>query len=662
MTARPALVTQSLLLAALCLLAIAAYLPGLSGDYMFDDMPNLLNNYRLQLDDLDYDTLHSAAYSSGAGLFRRPISMVTFALNRYFYGTSPWSFKVTNLAIHLLTGIGIFLLVRLLIESYRTLFRSGLSGRAAFWLPVIISGLWLVHPLNLTPVLYIVQRMTSLAAMFTVFGLCLYTAGRQRMLAGRHGIAHVLTGFALFGALATLSKETGVLMPLYMLVIEISLFRFRNQDGSRSKFVTALFVTAILIPLGLFLAVLVINPESVLNYHSRNFTLLERVLTESRVLVFYLKLIIMPSINELGLYHDDIALSRGLLDPPTTLYSMIALSTLLAAAGIALLKSRPLAGLGVLWFFAGHALESTIFQLDIAYEHRNYLADMGILLAVCTMAAELRITHVAQVTRAIMPVFFLAVFTYTTWLRAGQWGNNVDHAFYEARHHPDSFLAVSAAARIYARLALHYQPGAADSAYAYLARASELDDFSILVDVIRIKLSYLLDRTVEPAWFDNIMKRLSQGPIKPTHIDSLHELANCIGMGCDMPVETMEQLFQTALDNDSLDHLPVLHADLLNVYSYFTINKTGDFEKGRALFSRTIELDPKEPQRWINLTQLLIAMERYDEAEQLLDKFIASDVHGSVVHIVNDLQFEIDTKRKDTGTSAYPTLSETLQP
>lgn len=661
MTSRPALVTQSLLLAALCLLAIAAYLPGLSGDYMFDDMPNLLNNPRLQFDTLDFDALHSAAYSSGAGLFRRPVSMLTFALNRHFFGIDPWSFKVTNLAIHLLTGIGIFLLVRLLVNNYRALPQSSLSDRATFWLPVIVAGLWLVHPLNLVPVLYIVQRMSSLAAMFTVYGLCLYTLGRQRLRAGDHGITHVLTGVMLFGGLAILSKETGVLLFLYMLVIEISLFRFRGCHGTPSKFILGLFAAVILVPAGLLVIVLAVSPESILTYHGREFTLVERVLTETRVLMFYLKLIIMPSINELGLYHDDITLSHGLLDPPSTVYSIVALIALFAA-GIASLRSRPLAGLGILWFFAGHALESTIFQLDIAYEHRNYLADMGIILAVCSLAAQVRVTRMGVVARAAMPVFFLLVFTYTTWLRATQWSDNIDHAIYEANHHPYSFLANFAAARIYARLALHQQPGALEKADKYLARASKLDNATILADVTRIKLGYLLDRPVDPAWFENINGRLSTGPIKATHIESLHDLASCIGSGCDIPLETMDRLYRTALSNDSLEHLPVKHAELLNVYSYFTINKTGNFDKGYELFSRALELDPKEPQRWINLTRLLIAMERYDEAEDLLDEFRVSAIHGGVTGIAFELQSELDSKRKETGDPDSQQLSTTMQP
>lgn len=646
-----------LILAGLCLLTVLAYMPGLSGDYMFDDMPNLLLNKRMQVDSLDMDSLMSAAYSSGAGLFRRPVSMATFALNRYFFEVGPRSFKITNLVIHVLTGLVIFLLCRLLISSYRARHTTAMSNRAAYWLPLVVTGLWLLHPLNLTPVLYIVQRMTSLAALFTVCGLCLYTLGRQRMLAGKHGLAYIVTGLVVFGGLATLSKESGVLLPLYMLVIEISLFRFRDHHGLPSKSVMGLFAIIILLPLGLVMAVLVVNPESILNYHSRNFTLVERVLTEGRVLVFYLKLIVAPSITELGLYHDDIPLSRGLLDPPSTLYSILGLAALLVTA-IALLKARPLASLGILWFFAGHALESTIFQLDIAYEHRNYLADMGIILALCSLAAQQNVTRLAHIARTAIPICFLLLFAHTTWLRAGQWSDNVNHAVYEARHHPESYRAVYSAARIYARMALLHQPGAEEKAYHYLDRASALDETDIMSDVVRIKLSSILGRPVQQEWFDSILSKAGKDPFRPVRVDSLYQLMSCIGDPCDIPLETMNSIFINALSADSLQHLPDLHSKLLNVYGYFMINKANDFEQGLAIFKWAIDINPSEAQHWINLIQVQIAMGRYDEAEQTLEKFRLTDTHGSVTKDIVELQSDIDNMRLAPATNTGQTLQQ----
>ena len=107
------------LFAAICLLTIVIYVPGLSGDYMFDDMSNLLHNPQLNIESLDMESLQGAVFSSNSGKLRRPVSMLSFTLNRYFFGIAPYSHKVVNLIIHLLTGIGLYFLSRLIMRGYR---------------------------------------------------------------------------------------------------------------------------------------------------------------------------------------------------------------------------------------------------------------------------------------------------------------------------------------------------------------------------------------------------------------------------------------------------------------------------------------------------------------------------------------------------------------
>ncbi len=97
------------LFAVICLLTVIIYIPGLSGDYMFDDMPNLLHNPQLDITSLDSQSMQGAVFSSGSGKLRRPVSMLSFTLNRYFFGIDPYSHKVVNLIIHILTGIGLYL-------------------------------------------------------------------------------------------------------------------------------------------------------------------------------------------------------------------------------------------------------------------------------------------------------------------------------------------------------------------------------------------------------------------------------------------------------------------------------------------------------------------------------------------------------------------------
>jgi tetratricopeptide (TPR) repeat protein len=305
----------------------------------------------------------------------------------------------------------------------------------------------------------------------------------------------------------------------------------------------------------------------------------------------------------------------------STLYSLLTLAGLLAGS-LLLITKRPLISLGILWFFAGHALESTIFPLEIAHEHRNYLADYGILLAATSALAQAPIRRLAGPIRMAAPALFFLLFSYTTWLRSEQWSDNINHAIYEARHHPNSPRAVFAAGRIHARLAVQgRQTSHEGKAFDYLERAGELDRTGIMPDVTLIKLSYLLDRPVDPIRFDVMLDKLSRYPVSPADIISLQALAECAGDQCKIPHETMDVLFDAALKKESVP--------LLMVYGYYKTTKQGDAQTGLKSFSRAVELDPQQSQHWLALVNLLVVMGELDEAEKRLAQFTAADAHGS---------------------------------
>jgi hypothetical protein len=627
------------------LLTVIVYFPGLSGDYMFDDRANLLQNRQLEFETLDLETLQNAAFSSGSGALRRPVSMASFALNRYFFGIAPFSHKVVNLGIHLLTGAALFLLGRMLLLSYRQYRAPGLSQQVVTWLPLVVAGLWLVHPLNLTTVLYIVQRMTSLAALFTVCGLLLYVKGRRRMLAGRHGLSLILTGLLVCGGLAVFSKENGILLPLYMLVLEVTLFRFRAASGRFDATIGSFYLLVLAIPAAVATFYLATHAEIYLNYDGRDFNLQERLLTQGRVLLFYLQMIVTPSIQELGLYHDDIPVSLGLLEPPATLYSLIALAGMLLAA-LALLGKRPLVSLGILWFFAGHVLESSIIPLEMAHEHRNYLADYGILLALGSAVAEAPLRRAGPLLKAALPAVFFCLFGYTTWLRSEQWSDNINHAVYEALHHPESFRSVFAAGRIHARLALNGNNESEARAFELLERARELDKTGIMSDITLIKFSFLTDRPVEAARYEDVIHKLATHPLSSSDISSLKTLAECAGDSCDIPESTMDRIFQQALRTE--------HPEVLTIYGFYRINKRSDFAGGLSLFERALELDPRENQRWVNLINLLTVMQRFEDAERKLEQFRLVDTHRNNSRDYRILRQDLDSVREQYKNLEHP--------
>ncbi|HDO34469.1 MAG TPA: hypothetical protein ENH08_05055, partial [Chromatiales bacterium] len=125
---------DALVLFALLALTAAAYWPGLAGGYLYDDMPNIVDNTRVHLHTLAPEALLSASFSSHAGPLMRPISMASFALDYYFFGPAPYAFKVTNLAVHLLNGLLIFWLTTLVLRGYRRYRPDDLTDTGARWL------------------------------------------------------------------------------------------------------------------------------------------------------------------------------------------------------------------------------------------------------------------------------------------------------------------------------------------------------------------------------------------------------------------------------------------------------------------------------------------------------------------------------------------------
>ncbi|MDD4887312.1 MAG: hypothetical protein PHO64_10405, partial [Thiomonas sp.] len=389
--------TPKLFLLVILALGLLVYWPGLSGGYVFDDFGNLVDNAAFAQSALQTHFWH-AIWSAHAGPLDRPLSMFTFAAQMVFTGMNPWPLKLANVLLHLLNGWLVWLL------SVRVL--GWLEGRAprpwlvgAPTLALLATAAWVLAPIQLTAVLYVIQREEALASAFMLLGLLAYWHGRMRLIAGRRGaLAWIWGSLAAGTTLAALAKETGVMLPAYAFVLEWLVLRgaLAAQSlpspalptrGAGANTVPPglnplipVFVVLLLIPGVLGLAWLLPGALNGSAYAARPFTLSERLFTEGRVLVDYLRWIVLPSPDALSLYHDDIALSTGWLSPWTTAASWAFLAALLGAA-LWLRRRLPLFAFGVLWWFTGQSLLSTFVPLELVYEHRNYLPDCGIFLA-----------------------------------------------------------------------------------------------------------------------------------------------------------------------------------------------------------------------------------------------------------------------------------------
>ena len=598
------------------ILTAFAYWPGLHGDFVLDDFPNLLENRALQIDSFSLEAFWQAALSSGAGTLRRPLSMFSFAVNHYLSEYDPLAYKVTNLGIHLLCGIALFVLTSRLLSAYREFCDEDVPQATVRWAPMVVAAFWLIHPINVTGVLYIVQRMTSLAALFTVLAVIAWVTWRRRRYEGRKNWLAPFVVSIAFTVLGLLSKENAALVPAFAILIEAAIFRGRTLDGRIDNRVVWFFLLLLVLPVLLTVSFLVTNPGYILNgYEGRTFSLGERLLTESRVLMLYLQWIIVPSASSLGLYHDDVAVSTGLLTPPTTALAVAAIFGMLAI-GTLLLRRAPIVSLGILWFFAGHTLESTIIPLELVYEHRNYLPSYGILLglgyALFQLAGRLHLNKLAVALGSVA----LLVFSAVTFVRAQQWQDNITHAITEANNHPRSPRAVYMAGRIYANL---YLTGGIDSptrAYEYLERASALDGDSILPSAALVMFAAKSSEPIRKAWPETIISQLEQTPLTPASVTTLKILTADPTTVAALGHDTIETILGAALRNPAAGGGK--RADLLTILGSYRANFRRDYDSARLLFDGAVRSAPRELRYRINLIRLLVATGDANAAREAL--------------------------------------------
>ncbi len=186
------------------------------------------------------------------------------------------------------------------------------------------------------------------------------------------------------GLLAVGTKQISATLPVFIILYEWYFFQGVSLKWGRQHFLVLGGLLLFLI----IISLIYLDPDPVFRilsaYKHRDFTLLQRVLTQFRVVILYIGLLLWPQPSRLNLDHD-ISLSYSLTDPVTTLISMAVITALIALA-ILTAKREPLLSYGILWFFGNLAIESSVIGLELVFEHRNYLPSMFVVLAMVALA------------------------------------------------------------------------------------------------------------------------------------------------------------------------------------------------------------------------------------------------------------------------------------
>ncbi|MEO8741751.1 MAG: hypothetical protein ABI365_01005 [Lysobacteraceae bacterium] len=607
------------LVAALVLTAII-YAPGIGGDFIYDDLPFIVNNPGIHGAHASFDAWMRAAFSFPSAHQGRWIGMLSFALNDAVSGLNVAAFKLTNLLIHLLNGL-------LLYAMLRRLFALAAHGRnddanalaQSQWLAVGITAAWLILPINLTAVLYVSQRLESLCGCFVLIGLAGYFSARLRRLQeGRPAWPMALWLIVATAAGCTV-KESAVLLPLYALIADAVLTGLRKQDGRIDRSIAVLYAAILGVPAIAGTAWLlhwIFGPTA----YSMNVSGVQRLLTEARVLVDYLQWTLWPRLDQLALIHDDYLPSQGLLAPLSTALSMLLLAGLVGIAWV-VRRRVPLASIGILWFFAGHLLTGTIIPLLLVFEHRNYFPSIGVLLTVAATLAALPRKSLLRMLASAVAILLMVNAVQVTARRAIDWGDGWRFALTEATHRPQSSDAQYALAVAMSRGAGGNKVSQ-DLIEAVLAHAARLPYSSIAPEATLIIGRAEAGRAVDPAWWRSLIAKLQSRPPSSTDINALGGLLQC---HLERPCKDMQSLFDAysaALSQGAPS------GQLLANYAAFALQAMHDPVVAERALRDALVARPGDASYRASLIQLLRVQNRIPEAQAEMAKLRAANHFG----------------------------------
>lgn len=393
-------------------IAVFIYWPGLQGGFLFDD-ENSLRYLSIINGELSNENMKAYLGASHSGILKRPISMLSFLIDANNWPAKAWSFKVTNLIIHIINGCFLYLLLS-------KIFSLNSSNCRYNYIALLSTSLWLLHPFFVSTVLYIVQRMAMLPTTFTLIGLYAYLTARIKYEKSQttYAVLFMFLSISIATILATFSKENGVLFIFYTAIFEqLICLRFLQFKPLSLK----VKMIIIKIPMFLIISVLILGvfPSYKVGYEFRDFTLSERLLSETRAICKYLYHLFIPDYFSEGIYTDGFIKSVSILNPISTLFSIIFLIFISIFAYIKRNK-LPIVSFSIAFFLIANLIESTILPLELYFEHRSYLASLFVFVPVSIFL--LRLSRKSKVF-TLLPIFIMLFLIFTLFMRTNIWSN-----------------------------------------------------------------------------------------------------------------------------------------------------------------------------------------------------------------------------------------------
>lgn len=602
-------------------LAYFLYRQAFPGGFLYDDAISLEGLESVT----DISTALFYVMNGETGPLGRPLSLASFLVNAPSWPLSPADFHYFNVLLHIINAYLLGWLALLLARALPN------KIERAEWFAVAVAVIWLLHPAWAFLVLHTVQRMAILATTFVLLGLIAYLKARS-LITQRPALSMSLMAcsLAVGTAMAALAKENGVLLPLFAATLE---WLIRTTNNSHTTSVQApIFNTlwrywniALFWVPGAALAIYLSQhwPGFDTGSPLREFTGGQRLMSEARALWQYIFNLLLPRPANFSPFFDDYVVSKDLVTPISTLVAALGLAIVVIASWM--LRFRfPILFFGIAWFLVGHSIESSVVQLEIYFEHRNYLPSIGLIILLVyglwNLPKDLR--------RLCLPAvgafsFLLAI---VLWQLTTLWGQPAIAATVLADRHPQSVRTIQFLADQYGTRGLVIEA----TSLVWQAHLNRPDDTGLAIQGVE-----LFCPVSGPEAFDGFVKgilpRLSDGHFSHLASTSLTKMFRQLldGTCPSLRDDHLQQIIDALMANPRFQASPRTMATLHYLKGRLYI-RAGDFNSTLVHLIESSRLDPNIDLT-LEIAKVFASGGLYDEAYKTLDAAARNNFRNPVV-------------------------------
>ncbi|MGD0036094.1 MAG: tetratricopeptide repeat protein [Bacteroidota bacterium] len=481
----------------IALTAFIVYSNSFDCQFHLDDESGIVNNQ--QITRLSY--FNNREYWLNA---HRPLAFFSFALNYHFGKLDVWGYHLVNLLIHIVAGIFVFLLVKLILDlnnynNYKIVKHKNLF--------VLLASLFfVVHPLQTQAITYIVQRMASMSAMFCIMSLYFYSWGRVEHVRNSKVFKAILLYLLALatGILGVMTKQNAIIFPFVFLLFEFCFIRSKENKIFKNYIIISLSTLVVVCVSFLFF-----NREILTSVtYGANINSTDYLINQFIVIVKYLLLVILP-INQCADYGNitygfPYIKSFWRFDVIGCFLLLLGLFTL----AVYLFKKNKAFSFGIFWFFLTLSVESSILPIaDPMFEHRMYLPMVGVSISLVSsvfmILPKLKTTYIYSCIALL--IFVLGILSHsrneiwknelTLWTDATENAPNNARAWYSKGKALEELGKLEEAIKSYDK-AVEIQP---EYYYAWNNKGNVLDELGKHEEAIN---SYDIAIGIKPGYYE----------------------------------------------------------------------------------------------------------------------------------------------------------------